>query len=135
MVLLVGVLLALGSIVILALPFLRAQRERGSGPLDTSPEEFLLRRQNIYEEIHTLQLDHEIGNIGDEEYQRQLHLYRLEAAMSLKEEEVAEEDIEELERALEDEILSLRKPQQSSGDSPGMDKGDDESTRGRGAPP
>ncbi len=62
-------------------------------------------REAIYEEIKTLQLEHELGTIDEAEYLETLSAYRLQAAAAMRDAESLERD---LDHSLEEEIRSAR---------------------------
>ena len=108
MAVLVGLLLALVCIGVLTLPFLRSVRQ-GQVLLSQDPvEEVLARREAVYEEIRILQLDYELGNIGEKEYQTRLQGYRMQAASFLQKQEDLETELRRLDQELEEEILEVR---------------------------
>ena len=110
MALFVNLLLVLVSVVVLAWPILRGRQAASSStsPLD-SLEEVLKRRQRIYDEIQTLVLDHEIGNLRTAEYEEELGAQRLKAADALREQEQIQDALSRLEDEIEDETLGLRR--------------------------
>jgi hypothetical protein len=110
MALLVSLLLVLVSASVLAWPILKGRRVSSSSisPQD-SLEEVLERRQRIYDEIQTLALDYELGNIPAREYEEEIGVHRLQAADALREEERLQETLARLEDELEDQALELRR--------------------------
>ncbi|MBI4233794.1 MAG: hypothetical protein HY686_05075 [Chloroflexi bacterium] len=107
MLFLIGALVILLSVGILLIPFLQRDRRRATLPRDTS-QEALLRREAIYQEINTLQLEYELGHINEADFQARLHDYRLQAAAALKEEVEQSEAAQALAAALEEEVKALR---------------------------
>ncbi len=111
MTILIGIILALLSLAIIMAPFIRSRSgRRGPRPSYTS-EEVQTRRENIYEEIRALQLDYQLGNIEEEEYQELMRARRLEAAALIRqqEEEEGRGRLERLDQELEQEIRAVRK--------------------------
>ncbi|MBF8266737.1 MAG: hypothetical protein HW388_245 [Dehalococcoidia bacterium] len=102
--------LALLSMVLLAWPILRRGRP-ASGPISPLDplEEVRRRQQQIYEEIQTLILDHELGNVRHEEYEEELRALRLKAAHALQEQDQLQQAMARLEEEMENEALELRK--------------------------
>ena len=82
MALLIGLLLVLFSVGVVIYPFLKVRLPRGiagSPPL----EEPALKRQAVYSDIQTLELEHELGKLDEEDYRLRLQSYRLAAPHSL----------------------------------------------------
>ena len=107
----VGLTFAFLAIVVLGWPILRRRRSRATraAPPDAI-QEALRRRDRAYDEIKTLILDHELGNVPDDEYERKLAAFRIDAARAIR-------DLEQLRQAsagaddaeLEKEVLELRR--------------------------
>ena len=68
-----------------------------------------LRRSRIYDDIKTLVLDHELGNIPDQEYEEKLAAYRIDAARAIRDQEQLQQAQASLEDDLEREVLELRR--------------------------
>ncbi|MFH1560177.1 MAG: hypothetical protein ABID84_02025 [Chloroflexota bacterium] len=104
-----GLLLALASIALLARPILRREQTTSSSAssLD-SLEDVQWRHQQVYDEIKTLILDYELGNIPPEEYEDRLTAYRLRAADLLRQQEQLLHELTYLEKEIEDRVLALR---------------------------
>ena len=105
-----GLSFAFLAILLLAWPVLRRSR---AAP-DTTPSqgplsEVALRRSRIYDDIKTLVLDHELGNIPDQEYEEKLAAYRIDAARAIRDQEQLQQAQASLEDALESEVLELRR--------------------------
>ena len=104
-----GLLLALVSIALLARPILRREQTASSPALSLeSLEDVQWRLQQVYDEIKTLILDHELGNIPSEEYEEKLGDYRLRAADFLRQQEQLQQELASLEGEIEDTVLALR---------------------------
>ena len=108
MAVLIGALLAILVVVVLLYPFVktrsRSHTPSKSGDPDYNPTQSpLSSREMVYEDIRTLQLEHELGSIDDQEYQEHLRAYRMQAATTLRDQEHLEID-----RSLEEEILAVR---------------------------
>ena len=65
-------------------------------------------QQQVYDEIKTLILDHDLGNIPPEEYDEKLGAYRIQAADLLRQEEQFLQDLKYVEEEIEDRVLALR---------------------------
>ena len=104
-----GFLLALVSIALLARPILRREQTASSTASSLeSLEDVQWRHQQVYDEIKTLILDHELGNIPSEEYGEKLGDYRLRAADLLRQQEQLLHELTSLEDEIEDRVLALR---------------------------
>ena len=105
-----GLSFAFLAILLLAWPVLR--RSRAAPDATPSPDplsEVALRRSRIYDDIKTLVLDHELGNIPDQEYEEKLAAYRIDAARAIRDQEQLQQVQATLEDALEREVLELRR--------------------------
>ena len=115
---LIGALLAILVIGVILYPFIRARLRTQRASTPDSPLEGLRGledgrrgfpdadgREEIYEDVKTLQLEYELGTIEDKEFQERLHAYRLRAAAVLRDQERLEQ---EMDRSLEEEILKAR---------------------------
>ena len=93
-------LLAIFAIVMVAYPFFRR-----SGPAvpQTPDVRERRRREEIYQEIRALQMEFQLGTLEEAEFRRQLQLCRMEAARSIRDEELSL-----LDRELEQRIFSSR---------------------------
>ena len=106
---LLGLLLALVSIALLARPILRREQAASSPAMSLeSLEDVQWRHQQVYDEIKTLILDHELGNIPSEEYDNKLGDYRLRAADLLRQQDQLLQMLTSLEEEVEDRVLALR---------------------------
>ena len=105
-----GLVFAFFAILVLAWPILRRTR---SAPGPVAPPDALSevaqRRARIYEDIKTLALDYELGNVPAEEYNAKLAAFRLEAARALRDQEQLHQAQATLEDDLEREALELRR--------------------------
>lgn len=111
-----GVLVALVSLVVITLPFIRrsgaAQSARHAGEI----ERLTRLRSDLYEQIGQIQADHAANTITDEDYQHQLLELRVGAAETIRSldqlgHEDEPQDAPELltRKALEEEIAALRR--------------------------
>ena len=84
MALLVAAALVVLSVAIVLYPFFkrrsRSRPEGWEGGADFSDSDL----EPILESIRTLQLEHQLGKVSEDDYQRQLRSYRLGAAVSLR---------------------------------------------------
>jgi hypothetical protein len=112
MVIAISVLIALLAVGVVIYPFVKARfrpsdsrnvlsrnNETGAGADDYES------REVIYEDIRTLQLDHDLGIIEEAEYRERMRAYRLQAASTLRDRERLEMEID---RQLEEEVLAAR---------------------------
>jgi rubrerythrin len=109
---LIGALIAILVIGVVLYPFIKARsRSRTHERPDSSNQAAQAglpgpgAREAVYENIRTLQLEHELGAVEDSEYRERLHAYRLEAAAALRDQDRLEQ---ELDRSLEEEIAAAR---------------------------
>jgi hypothetical protein len=104
-----GLILALVSIALLARPLLRRQQATSGPALSLeSLEDVQWRHQQVYDEMQTLILDYELGNIPSDEYEEKLGGYRLQAADLLRQQDQLLHGLISLEHEMEDTVLSLR---------------------------
>ena len=106
--LLAGALLGLLCLGVLLWPFLRRRRPPAPSALAEESGALQGRREAIYEGIRSLELEHELGQVESQEYERRLRAYRLEAAAVLQEQEALEIQVTALDEALEREIQQAR---------------------------
>ncbi len=97
-------LLAIFAVVMVAYPFFR-RSDQGSAPGIHESKEVAerRRREEMYQEIRALQMEFQLGTLEEPEYRRQLRLIRMEAARSIRDEELSL-----LDRELEERISSSR---------------------------
>ncbi len=116
MAVLITLILVALSVGIIALPLLRSSRSASLARprRSTLPDSFLLleellrQRQAVYEEINTLRLEYELGNVPSEEYTARLQESRRHAALLLKKQEVMTEQLTILEEELEEQVQRAR---------------------------
>ena len=106
----VGLTFAFLAIVALAWPVLRRRRSRATqeAPPDAI-QEALRRRDRVYDDIKTLILDHELGNVPDYEYAQKLAAFRIDAARAIRDLEQVRQTGAEEDDDLESEVLELRR--------------------------
>jgi DNA-directed RNA polymerase subunit RPC12/RpoP len=97
----IGIGLALFSLVVLAVPFLRGSPARRFQDTVSGLQK---RREAIYQEARVLQSDLALGHLSQEEYEERLREYRIQAAELLRQ----EDNSRELGISLEEEIRDLR---------------------------
>ena len=107
---LIGALLALLVVGVVLYPFVKRRFGAGgpsrSGPDDgVGPVAWRLRREEIYESIRSLQLEYEIGGVEEADYRERLRAYRVQAAAVVREQELAEREVE---RLVDMEVSALR---------------------------
>lgn len=100
--LLIGIVLALISLVVLVWPFLN--RQNATHDDDDPVVEFRRRREAVYEEARVLHNDHLLGDVPLLEYEPRFQAHRVQAAELLRD----EERLQELDGRLEEDILQLR---------------------------
>ena len=106
---LLGLTLAVLCLVILLLPFLKPRPGKHPDKWSVVNEEKRLQSEQAYQELISLKLEHELGNVSLEEYQIRAKSYRLEAAKALRNQQILETELHSLNEALEDEIAQARK--------------------------
>jgi hypothetical protein len=107
---LIGALLALLVVGVVLYPFVKRRfgvaSPSGGRPGDTAgPAAWRLRREEIYESIRGLQLEYEIGGVEETDYRERLRAYRVQAAAVVREQELAEREVE---RLVERDVRALR---------------------------
>ena len=107
MVLVFSALLTMFAIAIVATPFFRSPKKPDTFMQQPS-ESLRSQRESIYQALETLRLERELGQVDDQEYQRQLREYRYQAAAALQMEEQVDSDLGQLEDLLEEEVLAAR---------------------------
>lgn len=106
----VGLTFAFLAIVALAWPVLMRRRSRAVqvAPHDAI-QEALRRRDRVYDDIKTLILDHELGNVPGDEYAQKLAAFRIDAARAIRDLEQVRQAGAEEDESLENEVLELRR--------------------------
>ncbi len=105
-----GLVFAFFAILVLAWPILRRSRSAPNpAPPPDALSEVAQRRARIYDDIKTLALDYELGNVPSEEYSAKLAAFRLEAARALRDQEQLHQAQAGLEDDLERDVLELRR--------------------------
>jgi hypothetical protein len=85
MVLLIGAALAVVSILILVYPFLKARIRAQPKDSPGGASGDMAGLEAIYQEISTLRLEYQLGKVTEDIYREQMRVYRLEAAVALRE--------------------------------------------------
>jgi len=111
---LAGLLLAIIVLALVLLPFFRKRQDQPASVVDTV-NQIETRRDELYQEMRTLQQDFDIGNIAREDYESRIRALRLEAALTLREQRELEGEISRLDTALEKEISAYRSKNGSRG--------------------
>ena len=110
--LLVGLILAVGCIIILAAP-LRRRPTAVRFPLEEL-DDISAQLQVTYDEIKTLSLEFNTGQVPEEQYSEQLGSLRSRAAALLQKMDLLEQSTVELDKRLEQQISALRDGRGSS---------------------
>lgn len=82
----VGAALALLALAVVLLPFLRSPRHSAPS-LPSGAEAVRVQRESLYRALETLQLERELGQVDQEEFERQMREYRRRAALLVREQE------------------------------------------------
>ena len=111
----VGVIVALVSLVVIALPFIRRSGAALSAQHSSEVERLTRLRTDLYEQIGQLQADHDADKITDEDYSHQLLELRVGAATTIRlldqlgyEDEPQDAPVSLTRESLEEEIAALR---------------------------
>ena len=104
------IFLTLISLCILAIPILKRKNSNtpdlhGLGSVISDMDNAQTR---LHEGVKSAILDHELGNISDEEYTRQIREYRLETARSLMDQAKVDNSIANINLEVEAEVMALR---------------------------
>ena len=84
--LVIGAVLAVAAIVVVLLPFVRQRRD--DAPLAAYDAEAVrIEREGLYRALETLRLERELGQVDDEEFERQAREFRRAAALLVREQE------------------------------------------------
>ena len=102
-----GLFLALLSVAVVILPFLR-KTSGGTRTPSSSSEEFQVKRHTVYDNMKLLSLEYELGHISHEEYKEIYLEHRREAAGIVRSQELLMDDIEDLDSELEQEISKVK---------------------------
>lgn len=114
--LLVGAALTLLSIAIVIYPFLRGRYRSRVGRPKSEARPTIPELGAIYDGIHTLQLEYQLGRIPENLYREQLLSYRVQAATALRQDMTEEPG--DLEQLLEQEVLVARAALRSANGGP-----------------
>ena len=82
----IGAVLAIAAVVVVLLPFVRARRD-AEPALPFDAEGVRVQREALYRALETLRLERELGQVDDEEFERQMREYRRTAALLVREQE------------------------------------------------
>ena len=84
--LVIGAALAVIAVAVVLLPFLRSRRD--ADPLTPwNAEGVRTQREGLYSALETLNLERELGQVDEEEFERQMREYRRQAALLVREQE------------------------------------------------
>ena len=100
----IGAVLAVLSIAVIVYPFVKSRAFSGQSRPGENIGPEVADLESIYAAIHTLQLEHQLGNIPQGLYREQLDSYRVQAALALKQQMETQDE----EWSLEQEILLAR---------------------------
>ena len=107
---LIGALLAFLVVGVVLYPFVRQRlgivglSRNGSRGAPGTPV-WRLQREEIYESIRSLHLEYELGGVEETDYRERLRAYRVQAAAVVRNQELAEQDME---RFVEREVRAIR---------------------------
>ena len=104
---LVGIALACFSLVMVGYSFFRGNESKPESSLqDSGNSDEGVGLDAIYDSIDTLELDHQLGNVPDQQYREQMRAYRLQAASIIQRQIEAGNAAPEI--LLEHEVLAAR---------------------------
>ena len=110
-----GAIVALVSLVVIAIPFIRRSGAVLSARYTSEVDRLTILRSDLYERIGLLQADHAAKTVTDEDYQHQLLELRIGAAETIRlldqlgyEEEPQNAPASLTRESLEEEIAALR---------------------------
>ena len=110
---LIGAALGCFSLVMVGYSFFRGNEPaRGTSGLSSSQSDEGVGLDAIYDSIDTLELEYQLGNIPEVQYQEQLESYRLQAAVAIK--ALLDSGDAPPELMLEQEILRARSAKDST---------------------
>lgn len=116
--LVIGAALALVAVVVVLLPFVRPRRD-AEADAAFDAEGVRTQREGLYSALETLRLEHELGQVDDEEFERQMRDYRRTAAMLVREQERLLGEAPAPDEALEREVREARERlQRMEGEAP-----------------
>ncbi len=111
----IGALIALASLVVIAIPFIRGSGSVVSARQTGELERLTRLRGDLYDQITQLQTDHAANSVTDEDYRHQLLELRVGAAETIRlldqlgyEEEPQDAPAALSRESLEEEIAALR---------------------------
>lgn len=105
--LVIGAALALVAVVVVLLPFVRPRRDAGPATAFDA-EGVRTQREGLYSALETLRLERELGQVDDEEFERQMREYRRMAALLVREQERILGEAAAPDDALEQEVREAR---------------------------
>jgi len=128
-----GAIVALVSLIVIAIPFIRRSGAVVSAQHASEVERLTRLRSDLYDQIRQLQTDHAANTVTDEDYQHQLLELRIGAAETIRlldqlgyEEEPQDAPAPLTRESLEEEIAALRQAssRQNSGSGGESESGD-----------
>ena len=105
--LVIGAALAIIAVAVVLLPFLRSRRD--ADPLAPwNAEGVRTQREGLYSALETLNLERALGQVDEEEFERQMREYRRQAALLVREQERLLGEAASPDTALELEVQEAR---------------------------
>ena len=102
----IGLIVAAICVALVAAPFYQRCRKSQEPEVMPSSLEAQDKRRRIYQEMDTVQMDYDMGNIDKTQYEQQMQTYRLEAASIIRvQQKHGQKDVGV---ALEDEVKAYR---------------------------
>ena len=106
---LIGIVIALVSIVLLARPILRGSHITPmSSASSNTIQDLEWQYHQVHDDIKTTILDHQIGNVSVDEYYKRIETYRLQAASILSKHQGMLLETDYINNEIENEVLALR---------------------------
>lgn len=103
-----AIIISIISVIAVGMPLILRKHSNSSAFHNNARKQFIIRRENIYKELDSIKLDYEIGNLSLENYKSQVKLYRLEAAKNIKQQDLLEISMTNLDDKIEEAILGIR---------------------------
>lgn len=104
----IGAVLAVAAIVVVLLPFVRQRRDADAPLAAYDAEAVRIEREGLYRALETLRLERELGQVDDEEFERQAREFRRAAALLVREQERILGEALTPDEALEREVREAR---------------------------
>ena len=103
-----AIIISIISAMAVGMPLILRKHKSSSAFHSNSTKQFIIRRENIYKELASIKLDYEIGNLSLENYRSQVKLYRLQAAKNIKQQDLLEINMANLDDKIEEAIIGVR---------------------------